>query len=175
MFTTDFNVTLTDATMAPVSGATVTITNAVLGATVLTETAMGSGIYVAIAMQFPGGDFQLDVVRGTDNVQGVVAQGPGVHTVTSPLANEVVTAGQPLTVTWTVPSQAKFAEIETRDFSAIELLDDGSFTIPGLDNPANANQRIRLFRFNEVEAAGGLAGSRLQIKIRAQVEPVVVQ
>lgn len=175
MFTTDFNVTLTDATIAPVSGATVTITNAVLGATVLAETAMGSGIYTATATQFPGGDFQLDVVRGTDNVQGVVAQGPGVHTVTSPQINEVVTAGQPLTVTWTVPSQAKFAEIETRDFSAIELLDDGSFTIPGLDNPVNANQRIRLFRFNEVEAAGGLAGSRLQIKIRAQVEPVVVQ
>jgi len=175
LFTTDFDVTLTDATMAPVSGATVTITNAALGATVLSETAAGSGIYTAVALQFPGGDFQLDVVRGTDNVQGVVARGPGVHTITSPLANDVVTAGQPLTVTWTVPSQAKFAEIETRDFSATQLLDDGSFTIPGLDNPVNANQRIRLFRFNEVEAAGGLMGSRLQIKIRAEVEPVVVQ
>lgn len=175
MFTTDFSVILTDATMAPVSGAAVTITNAVLGATVLAETAMGSGIYTATATQFPGGDFQLDVVRGTDNVQSVVAQGPGVHTITSPQANDVVTAGQLLTVTWTVPSQAKFAEIETRDFSAVQLLDDGSFTISGLDNPVNANQRIRLFRFNEVEAAGGLIGSRLQIKIRAQVEPVVVQ
>jgi len=43
------------------------------------------------------------------------------------------------------------------------------------NNPANANQRIRLFRFNEVDIAGGLAGSRLQIKIRAEVEPIVVE
>lgn len=175
LFTTSFGVTLTDVAMAPVTGATVTITNAVLGTTVLGETAPGSGIYVAIALQFPGGDFQLDVVRGTDNVQGVVAQGPGVHTVTSPQVNDVMTAGQDLTVTWTVPSQAKFAEIETRDFAAVQLLDDGSFTIPGLNNPANAGQRLRLFRFNEVDVAGGLLGSRLQIKIRAEVEPFVVQ
>lgn len=80
-FTTNFSVTLTDAATAPVSGATVTITNVVLGATVLVETAAGSGIYTAVAMQFPGGDFQLNVVRGTDNVQGVVARGPGVHTI----------------------------------------------------------------------------------------------
>lgn len=94
---------------------------------------------------------------------------------TSPLVNDVVPASQDLTVTWTVPSQAKFAEIETRDFSAVQLLDNGSFTIPALNNPVNADQRIRLFRFNDVEVAGGLAGSRLQIKIRAEVEPVVVQ
>lgn len=175
LFNTDFSVTLTDAGAAPVGGATVTVTNLVLGAVVLTETGPGTGIYTAAASQFPGGDFQLDVVRGLDNVHDVVARGPGVHTISSPLANDTVTVGQDLPVTWTVPSQAKFAEIETRDFAQLQLLDDGSFVIPGANNPANANQRIRLFRFNEVDVAGGLAGSRLQIKIRAQVEPVVVE
>lgn len=175
LFNTDFDVTLTDAGIAAVSGATVTVTNVVLGAVALTETGPSTGIYTATVAQFPGGDFQLDVVRGSDNVNDVVARGPGVHTISSPLANDTVTAGQDLTVTWTVPSQAKFAEIETRDFAQVQLLDDGSLVIPGANNPANASQRIRLFRFNEVDVAGGLAGSRLQIKIRAQVEPVVVQ
>ena len=175
LFTTDFNVTLTDALAAPVSGATVTITNAVLGPIVLGETGPGSGVYIGIALQFPGGDFQLDIVRGTDFVQGVAARGPGVHTITAPIVDEIVAAGQDLTVTWSMPSQAKFAEIETRDYAALQLLDDGSVTIPGLNNPVNLSQRLRLFRFNDVDIAGGLLGSRLQIKIRSEIEPYVVQ
>jgi hypothetical protein len=114
LFSTDFSVALTDAGTAPVGGATVTVTNAVLGAVALTEAGAGTGVYTAMALQFPGGDFQLDVVRGADNVHDVAARGPGVHTISSPRANDTVTVGQDLTVTWTVPSPAKFAEIETR-------------------------------------------------------------
>jgi len=174
-FSTDFSVTLTDAVPAPVSGATVTFTNATLGVVTLVETGPGTGIYVANQPSFPGGEFELDVVSGTDNVMDVVARGPGVHAITQPLVNDTLVAGQPMTITWTVPSQAKEAEIETRDFSVVALPDTGAFVIPGPNNPANTSQRIRVFRFNDVDIAGGLAGSRLKIKIRAEVEPVVVQ
>ncbi len=78
-------------------------------------------------------------------------------------------------MTWTVPSQAKFAVVETRDFASGDVLDNGSFTIPGLDNPANGGQRIRVLRTNEVVIAGGLVGSRLQIQIQVEVDPVVIQ
>ena len=176
LFATDFDVTLTDVALAPVSGATVTITNATLGVVTLTETVPGvSGVYTGVAASFPAGDFQLDVVSGADNVLGVVVSGTGVHAITAPLVNGVVAAGQPLTVTWSMPEQAKLAEIETRDFATVTVTDNGSFQIPGTSNPASTNQRIRVFRFNEVDIAGGLPLSIMQVKIRAQIEPVLVQ
>ncbi len=174
LFTTVFDVTVTDALLAPVSGATVTFTNPDIGVVTLQETAV-AGVYAFAAAQFPNTDFQLDVVRGADNVSGVVARGPGVHSITAPVLNAVLPADQDLTVTWTVPSQAKFAVVETRDFASGDVLDNGSFTIPGLDNPANGGQRIRVLRTNEVIIGGGLLGSRLQIQIQVEVDPVVIQ
>jgi hypothetical protein len=47
--------------------------------------------------------------------------------------------------------------------------------ISGANNPANASQRVRVFRFNEVNIAGGLPGSRLRVQVRKTVEPVTVQ
>jgi hypothetical protein len=46
---------------------------------------------------------------------------------------------------------------------------------PAVSNVTRSDQRIRLFRFNEVNLAGGLTGSRFRIKIRQSVEPVTVQ
>lgn len=174
-FITDFDVSVQDGLGNPVSGASVTIRNATLGTVTLAETGPASGTYFAQRNSFPAGDFRLDVARGADNVSGVILGGPGVHTITAPLQNAIVTAGQPLTVRWTVPSQAQAAEVETMDFGPVTVPDNGAYVIPGANNPPNANQRIRVFRFNEVTMAGALPGSRLQVEVRRTVEPVVVQ
>jgi hypothetical protein len=176
-FSTDYSVTLRTGAGAPVSGATVTISNPGLpgGKVTLPETAAGSGDYLITGNTFPGGDFQLDVVQGTNNVHGVVLGGPGLHNITQPAKNDTVAANQPMLVRWTVPSRAKSAELETKDFATVTLPDTGSYSIPGIDNPPRPDQRIRVFRFNEVDIAGGLIGSRLQVKVRKTVEPVVVR
>lgn len=172
-FITDFGVSVQDGLGNRVSGASVTIRNATLGTVTLTEAA--SGTYFAQRNSFPSGDFRLDVVSGSNNVSGVILGGPGVHNITAPLQNAIVPAGQPLPVRWTVPSQAQAAEVETQDFAPVTVPDNGSYTISGANNPANANQRIRVFRFNEVTMAGALPGSRLQVEVRKTVEPVIVQ
>ncbi len=174
-FSTDYSVSVRDGVGGPVSAATVTIRNASLGTITLPETAPGSGDYLLTGNTFPSGDFQLDVVKGTDNVRGVILGGPGVHNITLPLKNDTVPANQPLLVRWSVPSRAKSAELETRDFGPLTLPDTGAYQIAGVDNPARVDQRIRVFRFNEVDMAGGLLGSRLRVKVRKTVEPVVVQ
>lgn len=174
-FSTDYTVSVRDGLGNKVSGATVTIKNASLGTITLPETAPASGDYFLTGNTFPSGDFELNVVKGTDNVRGVVLGGPGVHNITAPVANSTVPAGQPLTVRWTVPSQAKSAEVETRDFGPATLPDTGAYIIAGANNPARASQRIRVFRFNEVDIAGGLLGSRLRVQVRKTVEPVIVQ
>ncbi len=174
-FVTDLDVSVRDALGNPVSGVTVTIANAAFGVVTLLETGVGTGDYDATRNSFPGGDFILNVVRGPDNVRDVVVGGPGVHTITGPAINATVSTQQPLTVSWTVPSQAKSAEVETRDFGPVVMFDNGVFQIPVESNPARPDQRIRVFRFNELEIAGGLPGSRLRVEIRQTVEPIIVQ
>ena len=174
-FITDFEVVVEDAGGNPISGATVTIKNPSIGEITLLETSAGSGEYTAVRNTFPSGDFELNVVRGTDNIQGVILGGPGIHTITAPLADASVTALQTLIVTWNSPSQAKSAELETRDYGPVVVPDTGAAMVPSLENVARADQRIRIYRFNEVGINGGLPGSRLKVEIRQTVEPVIIQ
>ena len=176
-FSTDYSVSLSTGAGTAVSGATVTISNPGLpgGEVTLPETAVGSGDYLITGNTFPSGDFQLDVVQGTNNVHGVVLGGPGVQNIVQPMKNDTVAANQPLLVRWSVPSRAKSAELETKDFGTITLPDTGSYRIPAIANPPRPDQRIRVFRFSEVDIAGGLIGSRLRVKVRKTVEPVVVR
>jgi len=176
-FSTDYAVSLRTGAAAAVSGATVTISNPGLpgGKVTLPETAAGSGDYLITGNTFPSGDFQLDVVQGTNNVHGVVLGGPGVHNILQPMKNDTVAANQPLLVRWSVPSRAKSAELETKDLGTVSLPDTGSYRIAGANNPPRPDQRIRVFRFNEVDIAGGLIGSRLRVKVRKTVEPIVVR
>ena len=173
--TTDFTVSLRDGLGSKVSGATVNVYNPSLGTVTLTETSAGSGDYFNTRLSFPSGDFKLTVVRGTDNAQGVVLGGPAVHTMTAPVAGSVAVAGQPMTVRWSVPSRAKSAILETRDFGPLALPDTGAYVIAGANNPANSSQRVRLSRYNEVDVAGGLPGSRMRVTIKHTIEPINVR
>lgn len=174
-FITDFDVDVEDAAGNPVSLATVTIKNSSLGEITLLETSAGSGQYTAVRNSFPNGDFELNVVRGTDNIQGVILGGPGVHTITAPLANDSMPSLQSFVVTWNSPSQAKSAELETRDYGPVVVPDTGAAMIPSSEALARADERIRIYRFNEVGINGGLPGSRLKVEVRQTVEPIIIQ
>ncbi len=175
-FVTDFLVEVRDALNNPVSGATVTISNSGLGVVTLLEDP-GTGDYEATRNSFPAGDFELSVVaaNGTDRVEGVVLGGPGVHSITAPLQNATVSSLEALTITWTVPSQAVSAEVETRDWGPALVPDGGVYIVPIADNVSNGSQRIRVYRYNEVAIAGGLIGSRMRVEVRQTLEPFTVQ
>ena len=174
---TDFFVEVRDALDNPVSLASVTITNSTLGVVTLLEDPGNPGDYQATRNSFPGGDFELSVVavNGTDRVEGVVLGGPGVHSITAPLQNATVSSLEALTISWTVPSQAVSAEVETNDFGPALVPDVGVYVVPIVDNVANDSQRIRVYRYNEVNVAGGLFGSRMRVEVRQTLEPITVQ
>lgn len=174
-FITDFDVILQDALGAAISAATVTIRNGTLGTVTLEEQGVGTGDYFAQRFGFASGDYRLDVVRGSDNVQGVVVGGIAGHTILQPARNDTVPAGDTLLVRWTVPSQAAGADVESRDYQIQDIEDSGSHRIPGAFIQARPDERIRVWRFNRVDIAGGLAGSRLKLSVRNSVEPVFVQ
>lgn len=177
-FSTVYFVSVRDGAGFPVSGATVTISNPSLagGKIILSETFPGSGDYQLIGTTFPNGAFGLDVVQGANNVHGVTVGRPTVHTITTPVKNATVAAEQPLLVRWTVGTPAKSARIDTKNFGPITFPDTGAYQIPGgVANPARTDQRIRVFRFNEVVIAGGLPGSAMRVTVRRTVEPIIVQ
>ena len=175
-FVTEFVVEVRDALDKPVSGAAVTISNSTLGVVTLLEEP-GTGDYQAARNSFPAGDFELSVVAvdGTEGVEGVVVGGPGVHSITAPLQDATVSSLEALTITWTVPSQAVSAEVETLDWGPALVPDAGSYVIPIASNTANTSQRIQVWRYNEVAIAGGLIGSKMRVEVRQTLEPFTVQ
>ena len=170
-----FLVTLRDSAGGPVSGATVTINNDILGEAVLVELTVGSGNYKAAQNGLPDGDFVLNVVLGADNIGDVMVSSPGIHGITGPVENQTVVALDPLTVTWNMPLPAQSAEVETHNFQSGAVPDTGLVIVPGPLNPKRKRQRIRVYRYNEVVIAGGLPGSMFRIQVRQTVEPVEVQ
>jgi hypothetical protein len=173
-FITDFIVTVLTGEGLPVSDATVTVQNSTLGTVTLLEVEVGSGVYRAERNSFPDGNFRLDVVSGDDKVENVVVGGIGIHEITAPLTQANFTAGEPITVEWDAPALARGVEIETRDYESPVLADNGSAVISGENNPERAEQRIRVYRFNEVDIVGGLPGSDFLLTIRNTVEPISV-
>lgn len=174
-FVTAMQVELRDAMGQPISGATVVVRNDAIGTVNLLELSAGSGDYRATVNTFGSGDYRLDVTRGTDNVRGVIVGGMSAHVITRPSASSVNVANQPMIVEWTRPSEAAGVDIETRDFEIEGIADLGAYTIPAVDNPDRSDQRIRVWRYNEVNIAGGLFGSRLKLSIRNTRDQVVVQ
>jgi hypothetical protein len=175
-YNTTFEVIVTNNLGNPVSGASVTINNPNAGNIVLTESALGSGDYLASRTVFYDGDFGLTVIRTPDTVSGVVVGGVARFAVTKPLRFDTVLVNQPLLARWTVPTQAKSAEIETRSFPNTALPDTGAYLIPGsaFTNP-RPDDRVRVFRTNAVDIAGGLGGSILSLDVRASADPICVK
>ncbi len=174
-YTTQILVSVRNQAGAPISGASVRVTAAGIGAVILSETAVGTGDYAVTRSGAAVGDVRLDVLRGSDNVTNVIVGSPGLHTITAPTSGGTVTSAQALTIRWTVPRPATRVEIETHDVEVSNLSDNGVHVLPGASNPARATQRIRVYRINEVTITGGLTGSRLRISVRDTVEPIVVQ
>jgi len=173
---TTFNVTVRDGAGNTVGGATVTVLNSSVpgGVVNLVQAIPGIGQYTNSLASFPTGDFQLNVVKGSDSVQGVVVGGPGMATINAPVLNSTVTANTDLPVSWTTPAVAKQVTVSTRDMSFTGP-DLGAYTIVAGQNPPRAGQRVRVDRFNEVDAAGGLVSSRLSVMYRAAIDPFNVQ
>ncbi len=175
-FATDFRATVTDANDAPVSGANVTISGT-FGTVTLLEDPLVAGNYVLDNYPgFAGGSYTLNVTSGADTVTGVRATTPKIHSITSPVANSVVTAGMPVNVTWSRSTTADESRVESRDYTGTWTAGDpGVLTIPGANNPARTDQRFGIERRVIQPAAGGLPGSQLTVQILIGVEPVISQ
>jgi hypothetical protein len=177
--TTDLIVSVQDRLGNKVSGANVAIVNQTWGTVALAEMGAGSGDYRKTQPSFPPGDFALTVTCNpctvaqspsiSGGIQGVVVGGPGPHAINYPTAGASVPAAQPVSVSWTTPTQAAYATLATNSFGPVTATDSGTYTIPGTGNPAATSQSLNIARYNEVAIAGGLSNSRMRVIVEANV------
>lgn len=173
-YITRMAVTVRDSLGLAVVNASVSIVTPAHGTISLIHNTTNPGTYEASLNDYNPGLYTLNVIRGSDNLLDVREIGPDIHNITFPTSSDTLAADSAFNLVWTRSSKADTAEIETKDFGPALTSDDGLFTVPPSLFPRN-DQRIRVRRANEINAAGGLNSSYLKVSIRKSVEPIVVQ
>ncbi|MCH9031107.1 MAG: hypothetical protein IIB00_02465 [candidate division Zixibacteria bacterium] len=179
VFTTSFNVDVTDSLGADVIDAVVTITHSALGVVTLPMDALNPGTYVALTNNYFAGTYWLSVRRGTDSLINGRVFGPDIHTIVYPTTSDTLFTDGPFTVLWTRIYSTEEVEIETRDFqttlsTSTTSPDTGSYTVSSGGTVRN-DQRIRVSRANTTVLTTGWTGSNFEASIRNTNEPIVVQ
>ncbi|TMQ19109.1 MAG: hypothetical protein E6J90_18715 [Deltaproteobacteria bacterium] len=163
-FDTDFSVRASLGTQAVTSG-TVTVTSA-SGKTTLTV--RGDNRWTGSA---PGYDqvYVLDVVSGTDKLEGVRVDGPDIHVFTHPSEGETVDATMPLPIAWDRGEKADTAAMHAENIDSIAISDTGTYSLaPGALRTDKALARpntLRLTRTNRVVPAGATADSTWTVSV----------
>ncbi len=120
--------------------------------------------------------YVLDVIAGSDRVEGVRVMGPYVHWFTAPESGYRHAAGQPLVAQWT-GAGANEALIETRFMPPTIVPDVGSFAVSGMFFRApmggDDHDRLQLRRRNRIVPAGGASGSVFAVSVRNAVDFVI--
>lgn len=119
--------------------------------------------------------FRLEVTRGNDFLDGQI-EAPGFTVITSPISDTTFRKadGQPLVIKWTDATNRRAQRVQVRvDKAGI----DSTINQDGLEFRVEPNQlkvedkeKVRVERTNEVELAGGVAGSVLSAETHHSIE-----
>ena len=177
-FSTQVLVTVSDSLGQSVNDAAVTLIHSHFGSLALTGDSLTPGEYRTTIWGYYGGDYVLNVRRGTDSLVGARIFAPDIHQITFPTLADTLDRQQPFTVTWSRQYEAEQVQVETLDYGPSLISganpDDGDFELPA-SHRARSDQRVRVWRTNAVELLTGLAGSQMRATIRNAIEPIVVQ
>ncbi|MBP6629655.1 MAG: hypothetical protein KA297_09510 [Kofleriaceae bacterium] len=175
-YTTSFSVRLTKAGAAVTAG-TVTVTSLGGSVDLVYDPARDNGRWVGQQNGYHEA-YQVDVESGTDTIDGVVVDGPDLHTITSPTPGATVDATMPLVVAWSSDEPADSATIETKETDPVTIPDSGTYSLPAGALKSKPDQteteELELRRFDVVVPAGAVAGSTVRVRIRNRIDLVVM-
>ncbi len=164
-------VTIQQADGTDVNDASVRVKDADSGETIAVPADGNGGRYT---IDMPGYRRRLDlgVQRGSDSLD-VKLEGPGAHTITSPVAGQVV-SGNTLGVSWSTKDgvAADQVELDIRHTQSQRLLttDTGSSNDLSLAGLQAGNYELDVTRQNVVVPAGGVTGSTFTISYNVSTE-----
>jgi hypothetical protein len=122
--------------------------------------------------------YQLDVVAGTDKVQGVIVDGPDIHEFTAPTAGASLDSTVANMMTWERAVVADQASLRVGDLDHIAIDDTGSFSIPPGSLKAEKDQSrpntLELTRENQVTPKGAVVGSTFSVSVENDLDVVAL-
>jgi hypothetical protein len=173
-FTTDFSVQVT-LNNAPVTTGTVTIRSSKLTVPLTFHADINGGTWQGTGAGYDEA-YQLDVVSGTDNVEGVIVDGPDIHDFTAPLAGATLDSTMPNMMTWDRIAAADVATLRVGDLDRITIDDTGTFSIPAGSLKAEKDQArpntLELVRTNHVAPKGAVAGSDFSVAVENDLDVI---
>lgn len=126
----------------------------------------------------PGYDqvYILDVVSGSDTVEGVRVDGPDLHVFVRPTEGETVDATLPLKIVWGRRDIAPLASLRIDNIGSIQISDTGTYALaPGslrVDKSQPRPNTLRLTRTNRVTPIGAVPGSSWLVAIDNAVDVI---
>lgn len=177
-FTTDLSVRIT-LNNTPVTTGTVTMKSRTVSVP-LTFNANGGG-QGSWSGTAAGYDevYQLDIVAGADTVNGVIVDGPDIHTITAPTAGASLDSTIANTLTWSRGGMADTATFSVIDnTNGLVVPDSGTYSIAPLslksDKAQTRTNTLRLTRANRVTPTGAASGSMITVGIENDLDVVVL-
>jgi hypothetical protein len=172
-FTTDIVIKVWDIQGTQVTDASITVT---AGARDIIIPHDKNGVYKAVSIVGYDRVYSINIVRGSDSVNGVTITGPEIHTlkIGNPADTPTtIKASSPVSVLWSPYGYATSAEIETRNFKET-VADSGTYTIPEGNFEVGVDDYIRITREKSLNPAGAIGGSIATVKIRNRLDPIKV-
>jgi hypothetical protein len=121
--------------------------------------------------------YQLDVVSGTDEVRGVIVDGPDIHVFTAPTAGATLDSTVENPIEWDRDETAQIATLDASEIDRINITDTGSYMM-GIgvlkaekDKAREATIEVR--RTNHVAPAGAIGGSDFAVTISQRLDVIV--
>jgi hypothetical protein len=113
--------------------------------------------------------YQLDIVSGSDEVRGVVVDGPDIHTFVLPTAGASLDATIANVIEWDSEETADLATFKAEEIDRLTIPDTGTYSMaPGsmkTDQDTARENVLELRRQNRVVPAGAVAGSELAVSV----------
>lgn len=173
-FTTDVSVRVT-LNGAPVTTGTVTIRSSKLSVPLTFHADQNGGTWEGTAAGYDE-VYQLDVVSGTDTVEGVIVDGPDIHDFTAPEAGATLDSTLANMMTWDRIAAADIATLRVGELDRITIEDSGTFSIPPGSLKAEKDQArpntLLLERTNHVVPAGAVPGSDFAVSVENELDVI---
>lgn len=166
-FSTDFSIRIT-LDGQPVTTGSVTVSSR-FETTPLTWEADGEGgHWVGRAANYDE-VYQLDVISGTDEVTGVIVDGPDIHTFVAPEAGATLDSTVQNPITWSRGETADIASLDAEEIDRITIADSGDYMMSAgvlkADKDQARENQIELRRTNHIVPGGAIAGSDFAVTV----------
>lgn len=120
--------------------------------------------------------YELDVISGTDEVLGVIVDGPDLHRITAPTAGASLDSTMPNMLEWDREDPADIITFRADEIDRVTISDTRSYEIaPGslkADKDTARTNTLELRRTNHVAPAGAIGGSDFAVSVEQRLEVV---